>query len=54
MKQLAALIICVALPSSAARFECVRWTWTGDIYDRKVVCLEWRDKDIPKKTEKKQ
>ena len=23
-------------------WECVRWTWTGDVYNRKVVCLEWR------------
>ena len=33
--------------------ECVRWTWTGDVYNRVVVCLEWRDKDAPKKIEKK-
>ena len=34
--------------------RCVKWTWTGDIYNRKVVCLEWskpppKPKD-PKKT----
>jgi hypothetical protein len=23
-------------------WECVRWTWTGDVYNRRVVCLEWR------------
>ena len=23
-------------------WECVRWTWTGDVYSRKVICLEWR------------
>ena len=39
------LIVVVIVPSSAARWECVRWTWTGDVYARKVVCLEWRDKD---------
>ncbi len=21
--------------------KCVRWSWTGDVYNRKVVCLEW-------------
>jgi hypothetical protein len=26
-------------------WECIRWTWTGDIYERRVVCLEWRKKD---------
>jgi hypothetical protein len=20
---------------------CKRWTWSGDVYNRKVVCLEW-------------
>jgi hypothetical protein len=32
--------------------QCVRWTWTGDVYNRKVVCLEWRypeKKEAPKK-----
>lgn len=32
--------------------QCVRWTWTGDVYNRKVVCLEWRypeKKEEPKK-----
>ena len=53
MKQLVLLMMCVALPSSAARFECVRWTWVGTSDHRKVVCLEWRDRDVPKKSEKK-
>jgi len=26
------------------KYECVRWAWTGDVYDRKVFCLEWREK----------
>jgi hypothetical protein len=40
-----AIMAAVIIPSSAARWECVRWTWSGDVYNRKVVCLEWRDKD---------
>ena len=24
--------------------ECVRWTWYGDVYNRTVICLEWREK----------
>jgi hypothetical protein len=31
--------------------ECIRWTWSGDVYNRKVVCLEWRKKE--KKEKKK-
>jgi len=26
-------------------WECVRWTWTGDVYSRRVVCLEWRKRE---------
>ena len=47
------LLLLVFVPAEAARIECVRWTWTGDVYNRKVVCLEWRDRDAPKKEEKK-
>ena len=21
--------------------KCIRWGWTGDVYERKVYCLEW-------------
>ena len=47
------LLLLVLAPAEAARLECVRWTWTGDVYNRKVVCLEWRDRDAPKFEKKK-
>ena len=47
------MIVVVIVPSSATKRECVRWTWSGDVYNRKVVCLEWRDRDAPRKDEKK-
>ena len=47
------LLLLVCSPAEAARIECVKWTWSGDVYNRKVVCLEWRDRDAPKKDEKK-
>lgn len=28
---------------------CKRWTWSGDVYKRTVVCLEWRKKDKEEK-----
>ena len=40
-------------PAEAVRLECVRWTWTGDVYNRTVICLEWRDRDAPKDDKKK-
>jgi len=33
--------------------ECVRWTWSGDVYNRKVICLEWREKNKNKEGKKK-
>jgi hypothetical protein len=35
------------LIAATIKYRCVKWTWTGDVYNRKVVCLEW------KKVEKK-
>jgi hypothetical protein len=35
--------------------RCIKWTWIGDVYNRRVVCLVWdkpltpKDKD-PKKS----
>jgi|APGre2960657404_1045060.scaffolds.fasta_scaffold02529_10 hypothetical protein len=28
-------------PPPAIVYKCVRWTWTGDVYNRIVTCLEW-------------
>ena len=53
MRYLVLLLVGVTIPSTAARYECVRWTWSGDVYNRKVVCLEWRDRDAPKVDKKK-
>ena len=27
------------------KYECRSWKWTGDVYERKVVCIEWRKKE---------
>lgn len=35
------------------KYECVRWTWSGDVYSRKVVCLEWKKNREEKKKDKK-
>jgi hypothetical protein len=47
------MVVVIIIPSSAARYECLRWAWSGDVYNRKVVCLEWRDRDAPKVEKKK-
>ena len=47
------LLLLVSTPVVATRMECVRWAWTGDVYNRTVICLEWRDRDAPKIEKKK-
>ena len=43
-----AIIFALALLTTASaekKYECVRWRWTGDVYERKVYCVEWREKE---------
>ena len=40
------MLFLVFLPGVASQDRktedrCVRWAWTGDVYNRKVVCLQW-------------
>ena len=41
----------LAIYMYAKQPECIRWTWSGDVYNRRVVCLEWRKPE--KETDKK-
>jgi hypothetical protein len=34
-------IVLILLQTSSTEYRCVKWTWTGDVYNRKVVCLKW-------------
>ena len=36
------LFVTFILGYAKPEYECVRWAWSGDVYNRKVVCLEWR------------
>lgn len=39
------LVIGLALPQAPGKYICVRWYWTGDVFERKVYCLEWKKVD---------
>jgi hypothetical protein len=39
---LSTLFTLVASSKEKTEYRCVRWAWTGDVYNRKVVCLEWQ------------
>jgi hypothetical protein len=41
---LALVLSALTTYSHSEEMKCVRWSWTGDVYDRKVVCLEWKKK----------
>ena len=32
----------LVLALQATEYRCVRWAWTGDVFNRKVYCLEWK------------
>jgi hypothetical protein len=34
-------LLVVMLIPQVSEYRCVRWAWTGDVYNRKVVCLQW-------------
>jgi len=41
------LVIFMLIPGTSNQkkkdeYRCVRWAWTVDVYNRKVVCLEWQ------------
>ena len=36
-------------PNSPETYRCLKWTWRGDVYERKVYCLEWVKKDCSKR-----
>jgi len=31
--------------NSVSMPACKKWTWSGDVYNRKVICLEWRKEE---------
>ena len=57
-----AILVCLVVPSAQTTHardsgntitnECVRWTWSGDVYSRKVTYLEWRKKDCSNRLHK--
>ena len=53
-----AILTCLVVPSAQTinvntpTNECVKWTWSGDVYSRKVTCLEWRKKDCSNRLHK--
>lgn len=42
---MAAFIFSIILITAPAKYVCVKWAWTGDVYNRKVYCLEWKKLD---------
>jgi hypothetical protein len=57
--KLIVFIICLIILSASAEktkkdetSKCVRWGWTGDVYERKVYCIEWAKKDCSQRLHK--
>jgi hypothetical protein len=43
-----AILLSFVLAYIPPEWVCVRWTWTGDVFNRKVICLEWKKRDDKK------
>jgi hypothetical protein len=60
LKWLVVLLLTVILPAAGQNNKdkpddgkrCVRWGWSGDVYERKVYCLEWVKKDCSQRLHK--
>lgn len=39
--------------SNTVLFKCTRWTWTGDVFNRKVICQEWKPLDCSNRMHQK-
>lgn len=46
------LIVLAKEPNKDEVLVCVRWRWTGDVFERKVYCVEWEKKDCSKRLHK--
>jgi hypothetical protein len=33
------------LLAATIEYRCIKWTWTGDVYNRRVVCIKWERKN---------
>jgi hypothetical protein len=36
------LLIALEAPVKEDKYRCIKWTWYGDVYNRVVICLEWK------------
>ena len=61
--KLIVFIICLIILSASAEIKespkkpdevkaCARWMWTGDVFDRKVYCVQWVIKDCSNRLHK--
>jgi len=57
--KLIVFIICLMILTVSAEktkkdetLKCVRWRWIGDVYERKVYCIEWAKKDCSQRLHK--
>jgi hypothetical protein len=60
LKWLVALLLTITLSAAGQNnksktndsMRCVRWGWTGDVFERKVYCLVWVKKDCSQRLHK--
>lgn len=46
------ILVAIAKDTKEEVLVCVRWTWTGDVFNRKVYCIQWEKKDCSNRLHK--
>ena len=36
------MVLSIILLAVTIEYRCVKWVWVGDVYNRKVYCIEWK------------
>ena len=45
-------LIAVAKDNKEEVLVCVKWKWEGDVFERKVYCVQWQKKDCSNRLHK--
>jgi hypothetical protein len=36
------MVLSIILLAVSIEYRCIKWVWVGDVYNRKVYCIEWK------------
>jgi len=39
------MVVSIIFLAVSIEYRCIKWVWVGDVYNRKVYCIEWKKVD---------